>query len=79
MSRTSSYTSRLNPAIWIRLRALIGVALSIIEDKQLKAFAKIQMHNVGLNNTFYCTVTYLIKKAPVHRSLKEPFHLLNTN
>jgi hypothetical protein len=25
-----------------------------------------------LNNTFYCTVSYLIKKAPVDKEFKKP-------
>ncbi len=29
-----------------------------------------------MNNTFYCTVTYLIKNAPVNDKLKEPFWIL---
>lgn len=29
-----------------------------------------------LNNTFYCTVSYLIKKAPIDEKLKEPLGIL---
>jgi len=29
-----------------------------------------------LNNTLYCTISYLIKKAPVHDKLKEPLKIL---
>lgn len=31
-----------------------------------------------LNNTFYCAVTYLIKKAPVRDELKEPLQILKS-
>ena len=30
-----------------------------------------------MNNTFYCTVTYLIKKAPVDKKYKTPLWILN--
>ena len=29
-----------------------------------------------LNNTFYCTVTYLIKKMPIDEKYKKPFWIL---
>lgn len=28
---------------------------------------------IDLTNTFYCTITYIIKKAPIKKSLKKPF------
>ena len=31
-----------------------------------------------LNNTFYCAVTYMIRNAPVHESLKEPLGILKS-
>ena len=31
-----------------------------------------------MNNTFYCTVTYLIRKAPVDEKYKEPLWILKT-
>ena len=29
-----------------------------------------------LNNTFYCTITYMIRKAPINYRLKEPLEIL---
>lgn len=29
-----------------------------------------------MNNTFYCTATYLIKKSPMHNNLKQPLWFL---
>jgi len=29
-----------------------------------------------LNNTFYCTITYLIKHSPMHDRLKQPLEIL---
>jgi hypothetical protein len=29
-----------------------------------------------MNNTFYCTVTYLIKNAPINEKLKEPLWIM---
>lgn len=34
---------------------------------------------IDLTNTFYCTITYLIKKAPVSDKLKEPFGIYGWN
>lgn len=34
---------------------------------------------IDLTNTFYCTITYLIKKAPIHESMKEPFWVYEWN
>ena len=31
-----------------------------------------------LNNTFYCTITYLIRKAPVNEKYKQPLEILKT-
>lgn len=34
---------------------------------------------IDLTNTFYCTITYLIKKAPISENLKEPFWVYKWN
>lgn len=34
---------------------------------------------IDLTNTFYCTITYLIKKAPIRESMKEPFWVYDGN
>lgn len=31
-----------------------------------------------LNNTFYCAVTYMIRNAPIHDSLKQPLEILQS-
>lgn len=31
-----------------------------------------------LNNTFYCTITYLIRKSPIDEKFKEPFWILKS-
>ncbi len=31
----------------------------------------------NLNNTFYCTISYMIRKAPIYEKTKQPLALLN--
>ncbi len=59
----SNYTTQLAPHLVWESHWCLMVSDNLFND---------------MNNTFYCTVTYLIKNAPVDEKLKEPLWILKS-